>query len=149
MSETTKALWFLIRGAALVNIYSDGSVLVAHGGIEMGQGLNTKLIQMASRVLGIPKEKIHTIGSSTREIPNTMVTAASMGTDLYGPAVKDACENLNKRLIPLKTVMPDATWEKLIFKAFFSRVQLSATGFYWYLYDFINSLNDDSDEKFV
>ncbi|XP_060572607.1 xanthine dehydrogenase/oxidase-like [Ruditapes philippinarum] len=123
------AVSFMNQGAALVNIYSDGSVLVAHGGIEMGQGLNTKLIQIASRVLGIPKEKIHTIGSSTREIPNTMVTAASMGTDLYGPAVKDACENLNKRLIPLKSEMPDATWEKLIFKAFFSRVQLSATGF--------------------
>ncbi|XP_053406229.1 xanthine dehydrogenase/oxidase-like [Mercenaria mercenaria] len=121
---------FMYQGAALVNIYTDGSVLVAHGGIEMGQGLNTKLIQVASRVLGIPKEKIHTVESSTREIPNATVTAGSMGTDLYGPAVKDACETLNRRLSHLKETMPGATWEKLIFTAFFQRIQLSATGFY-------------------
>ncbi|XP_053405175.1 xanthine dehydrogenase/oxidase-like [Mercenaria mercenaria] len=121
---------FMYQGAALVNIYTDGSVLVAHGGIEMGQGLNTKLIQVASSVLGIPKEKIHTVENSTREIPNAIVTAGSMGTDLYGPAVKDACETLNKRLNPLKDAMPGVPWEKLIFTAFFKRIQLSATGFY-------------------
>ncbi|KAH3841169.1 xanthine dehydrogenase/oxidase-like isoform X2 [Dreissena polymorpha] len=121
---------FLNQGAALVNIYMDGSVLVAHGGIEMGQGLHTKLIQIASRVLGVPREKIFTNETSSREIPNATVTAGSMGTDTYGPAVRIACETLVERLKPLREQMQGAPWEKLIIAAFFQRIQLSATGFW-------------------
>ncbi|XP_052796835.1 xanthine dehydrogenase/oxidase-like isoform X2 [Mya arenaria] len=120
---------FFNQGAALVNIYLDGSVLVEHGGIEMGQGLNTKCIQVASRALGIPEEKIYTWETSTREVPNTMATVGSMGFDLYGPAVKIACETLIERLKPVRETMTDAPWEKLIQAAFVKRVPLSATGF--------------------
>ena len=60
-------LKFLNQGGALVHIYRDGSVLVSHGGIEMGQGLYTKMIQIASKCLNIPVSKIHTSQSSTTQ----------------------------------------------------------------------------------
>ena len=60
-------LKFLNQGGALVHIYRDGSVLVSHGGIEMGQGLYTKMIQIASKCLNIPVTKIHTSQSSTTQ----------------------------------------------------------------------------------
>lgn len=78
---------FLNQGGALVLVYTDGSVLLSHGGIEMGQGLYTKMIQVASRVLEIPVEKIHTSETATDKVPNTSPTAASSGSDLNGMAV--------------------------------------------------------------
>ena len=78
----------LHQAGALVNIYKDGAVLLTHGGIEMGQGLYTKMIQVASNTLGIPTDKIHTSESSSDKVPNTSPTAASSGSDLNGMAVK-------------------------------------------------------------
>lgn len=77
----------LNQGGALVLVYTDGSVLVSCGGIEMGQGLHTKMIQVASRVLGISVEKIHISETATDKVPNTSPTAASSGSDLNGMAV--------------------------------------------------------------
>lgn len=65
----------LNQAGALVHIYTDGSVLITHGGIEVGQGLNTKMIQVASRVLNISVEKIHISETSTDKIPNASPTA--------------------------------------------------------------------------
>jgi len=122
----------VVRGctSALVNIYADGSVLLSHGGVEIGQGLNTKMIQCAARALGIPIELIHTSETSTDKVPNTSATAASVGSDLNGMAVLDACEKINKRLVPIKEALPSGTWKEWINKAYFDRVSLSATGFY-------------------
>ena len=78
----------LYKGAALVQIYLDGSVLVTSGGIEMGQGLHTKLHQIASRTLGIPDDKIYFADTSTVTVPNAILTAGSTGTDLFGSAVE-------------------------------------------------------------
>ena len=75
------------QGGALVNIYTDGSVLIHHGGIEMGQGIHTKMLQIASRVLGIDVKKIHIIETGTDTVPNAPPTAASTGSDLNGMAV--------------------------------------------------------------
>ena len=72
----------------MVHIYTDGTVLIAHGGTEMGQGLHTKMIQVASLTLRIPPEKIHISETSTNTVPNTSPTAASTGSDLNGMAVK-------------------------------------------------------------
>ena len=72
----------------MVNAYLDGSLLIHHGGIEMGQGIHTKMIQVASRVLEIPVEKIHVAENSAHIVPHTSDTAASYGTDIYGMAVK-------------------------------------------------------------
>ena len=72
----------------MVHIYLDGSVLITHGGIEMGQGLYTKTIQIASRVLRIPSERIHINETSTDKVPNTTSSVGSSTTELHGNAVK-------------------------------------------------------------
>ncbi|XP_022211535.2 xanthine dehydrogenase [Drosophila obscura] len=120
----------LNQAGALINVYGDGSVLLSHGGVEIGQGLNTKMIQCAARALGIPIELIHISETATDKVPNTSPTAASVGSDINGMAVLDACEKLNKRLAPIKEALPQGTWQEWINKAYFDRVSLSATGFY-------------------
>lgn len=79
---------FYNQGAALVHVYTDGSVLVTHGGVEVGQGLHTKMAQVAARSFGIPMSKIHLTETSTNTVPNGTPTAASASTDLNGMAVK-------------------------------------------------------------
>ncbi|XP_030847335.1 xanthine dehydrogenase/oxidase isoform X1 [Strongylocentrotus purpuratus] len=123
-------LMSLNQGAALVHIYTDGSVLVNHAGIEMGQGLYTKLIQVASRALDVPVSKIHTSPTAVDKVPNTTVTGGSTGTDLHGTAVKIACDILKERLEPYQTANPKGTWEDWVSAAYNDRVSLSTTGFY-------------------
>ena len=79
---------FFSQAGALVNIYTDGTVLIAHGGIEMGQGLHTKMIQVASRILRVPQEKIHISETSTHTVPNASPTGGSVSSDLNGMAIK-------------------------------------------------------------
>ncbi|XP_077580896.1 xanthine dehydrogenase/oxidase isoform X1 [Stigmatopora nigra] len=121
---------FLNQAGALVHIYTDGSVLLTHGGTEMGQGLHTKMIQVASRVLGIPCSKIHISETSTQVVPNTSATAASASSDLNGAAVRNACELLNVRLEAYKSKNPKGSWEDWVKAAYLDRVNLSANGFY-------------------
>ncbi|XP_034409281.1 xanthine dehydrogenase/oxidase isoform X2 [Cyclopterus lumpus] len=121
---------FLNQAGALVHVYTDGSVLLTHGGTEMGQGLHTKMVQVASRVLGIPCSKIHISETSTNTVPNTSPTAASASSDLNGAAVQNACEILVKRLEPYKIKDPKGSWEDWVRAAYFDRVNLSANGFY-------------------
>lgn len=121
---------FLNQAGALVHIYSDGSVLLSHGGIEMGQGLHTKMIQCASRALGVPFERFHIAETGTDKVPNTSATAASLGSDLNGMAILDACEKLNERLAPFKKMFPNETWNQWISRAYMDRISLSSTGFY-------------------
>ncbi|RZC35629.1 Ald Xan dh C, FAD binding 5, and/or CO deh flav C domain containing protein [Asbolus verrucosus] len=118
------------QGAAIVLIYTDGSILLHHGGVEMGQGLFTKMIQVASTVLEVPVSKIHTVDVSTDKVPNTPPTAASSGSDLYGMAVMEACTTLKNRLKPYKEANPNGKWEDWVKSAFYDRVSLFATGFY-------------------
>ncbi|KAG6445382.1 hypothetical protein O3G_MSEX003918 [Manduca sexta] len=120
----------LNQAGALVLIYVDGSVLLSHGGTEMGQGLHTKMIQVASRVLGIDVSKIHISETSTDKVPNTSATAASAGSDLNGMAVLEACQTLVKRLQPFKEKNPNGKWEDWVSAAYVARVSLSATGFH-------------------
>lgn len=121
---------FLNQAGALIHIYSDGSVLLSHGGTEMGQGLHTKMIQCASRALEAPIERIHIAETATDKVPNTSATAASSGSDLNGMAVIDACEKLSKRLAPYREKYPNESWNQWVSKAYFDRVSLSATGFH-------------------
>ncbi|XP_060736363.1 xanthine dehydrogenase/oxidase [Tachysurus vachellii] len=121
---------FLNQAGALVHIYTDGSVLLTHGGTEMGQGLHTKMIQVASRTLGIPSTKIHISETSTNTVPNTSPTAASASSDLNGMAVHNTCQKLLQRLEPYKAKNPKGTWEDWVNAAYFDRVNLSANGFY-------------------
>ncbi|CAI4229586.1 unnamed protein product [Auanema sp. JU1783] len=119
----------LNQATALVLIYSDGSVLISHGGMEMGQGLHTKILQIAARCLDIPFEKVHIHESATDKVPNASATAASVGSDMNGLAVQDACNQINERLEPIKKEHPDWTWEQWIHHAYMERVSLSAVGY--------------------
>ncbi|KAL0483649.1 xanthine dehydrogenase/oxidase [Acrasis kona] len=124
---------FLNQGGALVHIYhSDGTVLVSHGGVEMGQGLHTKVAQVAASVLGVPLHKVFIAETSTDKVPNTSATAASVGSDLYGMAVQNACEQLKSRLDRFQSSrnVNYASWEELIDAAYHYTVNLSAQGFY-------------------
>ncbi|XP_013100415.2 xanthine dehydrogenase-like [Stomoxys calcitrans] len=120
----------LNQGGALVNIYTDGSVLISHGGVEIGQGIYTKMIQCCARALGIPFEYIHITETATDKVPNTSPTAASMTSDLNGMAIVNACAKLNKRLEPIKKAYPKGNWKEWIHQAYMSSVSLSATGHY-------------------
>ncbi|XP_035954391.2 aldehyde oxidase isoform X3 [Halichoerus grypus] len=118
------------QAAALVHIYLDGSVLVTHGGIEMGQGVHTKMIQVVSRELRMPMSNIHLRGTSTETVPNTNISGGSVVADLNGLAVKDACQTLLKRLEPIISKNPQGTWKDWAQAAFDESISLSATGYF-------------------
>src|SRR6202012_2914719 len=86
------------QAGALVHVYKDGSVLINHGGTEMGQGLHTKMIQVAATALGVPMSRVRLAPTRTDKVPNTSATAASSGSDINGGAVKDACDQIRERL---------------------------------------------------
>jgi len=142
---------FLNQARALVHIFQDGSVSVSTGAIEMGQGVNTKLAQVASRVLSIDVKRVKVESTNTSRVANTSPTAASSGADLNGNAVIIACNELIKRLKETAAKMldckieeisikdgfvykygqkTDVSWEKLIISAYLSRVCLSEHGHY-------------------
>ncbi|EEH40664.2 aldehyde oxidoreductase [Paracoccidioides lutzii Pb01] len=121
---------FLNQAGALVHLYNDGSVLVAHGGTEMGQGLHTKITMIAAEALGVPQSDVHISETATNAVANTSPTAASASSDLNGYAVFNACEQLNQRLQPYREKIPNATMKQLVNAAYLDRVNLSANGFY-------------------
>ena len=140
------------QAGALVHVYRDGSVLINHGGTEMGQGLHTKMLQVAATTLNVPLSKVRLAPTRTDKVPNTSATAASSGADLNGGAVKNACEQIRDRLaqvaagqlgIPVADVRfrdgvvrgvsfttEEVSWEEVVHHAYFQRVQLWAAGFY-------------------
>lgn len=121
----------LNQGAAYIKIYHDGSVLLHHAGTEMGQGLHTKMCQIAAQELGTPLDAIYTQDSQTYQIANASPTAASAGSDLNGMAVKHACDQINERLQPLREKLgKDATLKELAHAAYIERINLAANGFW-------------------
>jgi xanthine dehydrogenase/oxidase len=122
---------FLNQAGALVHIYHDGSVLVAHGGTEMGQGLHTKMCQIAAQSLGVPLADVFISETSTATVANASSTAASASSDLNGYAIFNACEILNERLKPYREKLGEnASMKELAHAAYFDRTNLSAQGFY-------------------
>ncbi|CAD7686008.1 unnamed protein product [Nyctereutes procyonoides] len=107
-----------------------GSVLVTHGGIEMGQGVHTKMIQVVSRELRMPMSNIHLRGTSTETVPNTNISGGSVVVDLNGLAVKDVCQTLLKCLEPIISKNPQGTWKDWAQAAFDENISLSATGYF-------------------
>jgi xanthine dehydrogenase/oxidase len=119
------------QAGALVHIYKDGSVVLHHGGCELGQGLHTKMILIAAEVLGCSIDRIRISETATDKIHNTSVTGASVSSDINGMAIKHACEQLRQRLDTLITDNnTNITWEDLVKQAYFSRIDLCARGFY-------------------
>lgn len=122
---------FLNQAGALVHLYHDGSVLVAHGGTEMGQGLHTKMTMIAAQALGVPLSDVYISETATNTVANTSSTAASASSDLNGYAIFNACEQLNERLKPYRERLgKEASMKEVVHAAYFDRVNLSANGFY-------------------
>jgi xanthine dehydrogenase large subunit len=133
------------QAGALVHVYKDGSVLINHGGTEMGQGLHTKMLQVAATTLGVPYSKVRLAPTRTDKVPNTSATAASSGADLNGGAVKDACDQILDRLRPVAArltgvdeaavrfedgLLEGRSWDEIVRLAYFDRIQLWAAGYY-------------------
>ncbi|MBI2690232.1 MAG: xanthine dehydrogenase molybdopterin binding subunit [Acidobacteria bacterium] len=122
------------QAGALALIYRDGTVQINHGGTEMGQGLHTKIRQIAAESLGVPLETVRIMPTRTDKVPNTSATAASAGTDLNGAAVLDACEQLKARLAPVAAALAaegrPAGFAQTVEAAYRQRIPLFAQGYY-------------------
>ncbi len=95
------------QAGALVHVYTDGTLLVNHGGTEMGQGLNTKVAQVVAHELGVRLDRVRVTATDTQKVANTSATAASTGSDLNGKAAQDAARQIKQRLqmwLALKTL---------------------------------------------
>jgi xanthine dehydrogenase large subunit len=139
----------LNQAGALVHVYTDGSVLVNHGGTEMGQGLNTKVAQVVAHELGLPFEAVRVTATDTHKVANTSATAASTGSDLNGKAAQDAARQVKQRLAAFAAQAYGGAAEAVRFahgqvhvagrtldfaelcnQAYLARVQLWSDGFY-------------------
>ncbi|SNC67873.1 xanthine dehydrogenase large subunit [Hymenobacter gelipurpurascens] len=139
------------QSRALVHIYTDGSVGVSTGAVEMGQGVNTKIMLVAARTLGISPERIKVESTNTTRVSNTSPSAASATADLNGKATEMACLALRERLLRLASAElkmdyegltiedeqvlaagtpADTTWEKLVSAAYWQRVSLTENAHY-------------------
>lgn len=122
---------FFNQAGALVHVYADGSVLVTHGGTEMGQGLHTKVKQIVAGALGIPAQRVRLLPTDTSRVPNTSATAASTGTDLNGMAALMACQDIKKRLDAFAATQESGLeWDELVSRAYRARIKLWESGFY-------------------
>ncbi len=143
---------FMNQASALVHIYSDGSLGVSTAAVEMGQGVNTKIRQVAAEVFSVSIDKVKIESTNTTRVANSSPTAASSAADLNGKATEIACKNLVERLkdiaagilkvedhdkillkeekIYYKGIKTEITWEKLITSAFQKRTNLSAQAQY-------------------
>lgn len=139
----------LNQAGALVHVYVDGSVLVNHGGTEMGQGVNTKVMQVVAHELGVDLARVRITATRTDKVANTSATAASTGADLNGKAAQDAARQIRERLaeyaaktwggaaadvrFAADTVFVEGhevPFGELVARAYLSRVQLWSDGYY-------------------
>jgi xanthine dehydrogenase large subunit len=137
------------QAGALVQVYTDGSVLLNHGGTEMGQGLFTKVAQVVAEEFGIALDQVRVSATDTSKVPNTSPTAASSGSDLNGKAAQAAAQTIRERLAafaaetyqvaPAEVVFADGEvhmpgrklkFPALVHQAYMARVSLSSTGYY-------------------
>jgi xanthine dehydrogenase large subunit len=137
------------QAGALVHVYLDGSVQVNHGGVEMGQGLNTKVAQIVADELGVPLRKVLATASDTSKVPNASATAASAGTDLNGRAAQFAARHVRDNLAAFvggmdgvgagavtfkngAVITPVTTrwFDDVVKAAYAKRIQLWSDGFY-------------------
>ena len=139
----------LNQAGSLVHVYTDGSVRLAHGGTEMGQGLFIKVAQVVANVFSIPLETIFLAPTSTAEVPNTSATAASSGSDINGMAAYNASMTIKKRMTKIAAKYFNVKEEKILFIdgliksgnkslsfkelaqiSWSKRISLSSTGYY-------------------
>ncbi len=137
------------QAGALVHVYTDGSVLLNHGGTEMGQGLNTKVAMIVADVFGLSLARVKITATTTEKVPNTSPTAASSGSDLNGRAAQVAAETIRDRLagvasadfgVPAEQIRfmdglvsgggKSQSFVEIVRSAYRQRLSLSSTGFY-------------------
>ncbi|KAK0168931.1 hypothetical protein PV327_002687 [Microctonus hyperodae] len=112
---------------ALVSIYArDGTVSVVHGGIEMGQGIHTKVAQVAAHTLGIDLDMINVKPSNNMAAPNNSVTGGSLTSESCAHATLKACKELMDRLEPIRKELGNPTWQELVLAAHLKNVDLCA-----------------------
>ncbi|XP_066582260.1 uncharacterized protein [Prorops nasuta] len=112
---------------AMVSIYArDGTVSISHGGIECGQGINTKVAQVAAHILGIDLDLINVKPSNNFISPNNSVTGGCVASETCTYATMMACRELLKRLEPAKKGLKDPTWQELVFAAYAQNIDLSS-----------------------
>jgi len=142
---------FLNQAAALVHVYTDGSVSISTGAVEMGQGVNAKMLNVAAHSLGVDPERIIVETTNTLRVANTSPTAASSGADMNGRATEIACRSIIERLRKVAAEILDTTvdqitivndrvmadgktselkWERLVSEAYLRRVSLSTQAHY-------------------
>ena len=142
---------FMNQARALVHIYTDGTVNVSTGAVEMGQGVNTKILQVVAQTFSIDTSKVKVLTTSTYRIANTSPSAASATADLNGKATQIACNELLQRLkkvaaaelnadvsgIEIKNEKifasgkeTDLTWNKLVMATYVKRISLSEHAHY-------------------
>lgn len=112
---------------AIVNIYAgDGSISIAHGGIESGQGINTKVAQVCAYELGVPVDLIKIKANNTLSNANDVVTGGSITSELCCLAVINCCKDLVKRMAPIKAKMHNPSWKDLAQRCIYEKVDLSS-----------------------
>ena len=142
-------LTWLNQAGALVHVYQDGSVMLNHGGTEMGQGLNQKVAQVVAGVFGLETDAVKITATDTAKVPNTSATAASSGSDLNGMAARAAAETIRNRMadfiadkhqtkpaaVRFESGLVKVAGEHYAFAqvaawAYQARISLSSTGYY-------------------
>ena len=140
------------QARALVHVYHDGSIGISTGAVEMGQGVNTKLLQVAAKLFSVHPNRVKIETTNTTRVANTSPSAASSTTDLNGKALADACQQIWQRLqqVARKVLKKkenciieirqeqvfangqatDMSWEQLVAHTFQKRINLSAKGHY-------------------
>ncbi len=139
------------QARALVHVYMDGSVNISTGAVEMGQGVNTKMLQVAAATFCISPHKIKINSTNTYRIANTSPSAASATADLNGMAVLEACNKILDRVksqaakllntlpesisirdekIYANGIATDLNWDKLVMECYLNRLSLSEHGHY-------------------
>jgi xanthine dehydrogenase large subunit len=139
------------QARALVHVYMDGSVNVSTGAVEMGQGVNTKMLQVAATMFSLPPEKVRVNSTNTYRIANTSPSAASATADLNGKATQIACQKILDRLkdsaaeilkanadsielkneiVHINNTPTELTWSNLVMLTYLKRISLSEHGHY-------------------
>jgi xanthine dehydrogenase large subunit len=142
---------FLNQASALVHVYTDGSVGISTGAVEMGQGVNSRIRQVVSEVFSIPVEGTRVESTNTSRTANTSPTAASSAADMNGNAAAAASREIKGRLLAVAAhelgcrqedldlrdssvwnsdTQTELSWNQLVTKAYMSRTDLSSHGYY-------------------
>nr|XP_034833059.1 xanthine dehydrogenase/oxidase-like [Maniola hyperantus] len=113
---------------AMVSIYrGDGTVTITTGGVEMGQGVNTKAVQVCAYELGIPLDQITIIPNYSFVAANNVFSGSSIVSECVCYSIIKACNTLKRRLQPIKEQLSNPTWLELIQKAGEEEIDLTAT----------------------